>query len=483
MKTVPSPTSERTRRRRRARAQSRGRCRAPFPGRAGTTPPHPCLASTGRRGARAGPRESPAPHCGRAAPATDRRRRERDGDGRVVAVLQRIADQVVDELRDAIAVPGPEQRLRRRVHPDLTTGIPVAQADGGALDHRLRVHRARPGGDPLAEARIGEIDQLRDQGVDPRGAAVDPVDGRRLPRLQILSLLQQHLRRDQQRGERVAQVVPDDRIGRSWYSDTRALSSTCSLRRRRSPHHPGSDERQDQEERGPANRRRRRPSLGAGEASEALREQRGFLSGHLRHQHPDLLHQRSGLAAGHVRDRRRVAGAPQLDRAAKRGRLVVEQSPQGLDALLLARVVAGERGERVDFAGQRGGRGGERLQVLLAAGEEICPLRALGVRGQRQTRSSESLTSCVCSTHAEDSRRAVRDRGEAIRHRRDRQHRGDERTGETHRGVRHPRGHASVAARQSARVGTIARRMKPFPSAPNEVPGTTRMLRAARRPA
>ena len=47
----------------------------------------------------------------------------------------------------------------------------------------------------------------------------------------------------------------------------------------------------------------------------------------------------------------------------------------------------------------------------------------------------------------------------------------------------HQAGQASIAARQSATVGTIARRMNPFPSRPNCVPSTTRMFRAARRAA
>ena len=47
----------------------------------------------------------------------------------------------------------------------------------------------------------------------------------------------------------------------------------------------------------------------------------------------------------------------------------------------------------------------------------------------------------------------------------------------------HQDGQASVAARQSGTVGTIARRMNPAPSLPNCVPGTTRMLWAARRAA
>jgi len=56
-------------------------------------------------------------------------------------------------------------------------------------------------------------------------------------------------------------------------------------------------------------------------------------------------------------------------------------------------------------------------------------------------------------------------------------------SGEAPTGTVHQAGQAPAAARQSATVGTIASRMNPSPSAPNCVPGTTRMFRAARRAA
>ena len=113
----------------------------------------------------------------------------------------------------------------------------------------------------------------------------------------------------------------------------------------------------------------------------------------------------------------------------------------------------------------------------------------------------ESRTSCVCTIQRDQSRRAESERSDAAvtapmasraaanaaamrtmescaasRSRR-------KRIGEAPTASVHQAGQASTAARQSATVGTIASRMNPSPSAPNCVPGTTRMFRAASRAA
>src|SRR5207248_10597341 len=96
-----------------------------------------------------------------------------------------------------------------RVELDAPFRIRELQLLDDGLAEIAQVHAPGLDREPAAQATAGEIEEVSDHARHPLGARQDSRHGARLP-LGESSMAQQELRGDDDRRERVAQIVPND---------------------------------------------------------------------------------------------------------------------------------------------------------------------------------------------------------------------------------------------------------------------------------
>jgi len=130
-------------------------------------------------------------------------------DGRLhAAMLDRVADQVGEDLADARRVPVTVE-LPRHLQPDPVLGMKGAGLGHGVPRDLGDVRRFRLHGHALAQPGAGKVEQVADQGIHLLAAVVDHRGSLDMPAFEALAA-HHVLGRHGHRAERIAQVVPQD---------------------------------------------------------------------------------------------------------------------------------------------------------------------------------------------------------------------------------------------------------------------------------